>query len=400
VNFAAIDTKRGALLPALALVAAALLVGSSSAGAALIELKETAAVSTPVVRLGQVSLIHDVDEKVVERLAAAMLFPAPAIGKSKTIEFETIRERLVSQGFDLADLEFSGSSAVTVSGARSDDDSATAGNQTLADIAQKRAEDLVAGAVRQYLREKAPLLGNVQIETKLTPRQVTLLSAALSARVDISGGVEPWSGVQAFRAGFFDKQGKRTEFQVVCRVRPLPRVLVPAANLPKGHIVREDDISWKQQPATAPLANYVDRPELVVGQETRRTLRAGEPISIVDVRGVPLVRHGDIVTLVARSQGIVIRTDARAMADGSLGQPIKLVSLDGRRELVARVSGYHEATVTGLPGDATVEQGSGTGVRLLTTEVQDRPAGHEAEVRQAAGIQRRRPTITVRGNDQ
>ena len=344
--------------------------------AALIELKESAAISTAVVRLGQVSVIHDTDEKLVERLAGVTLFPAPLVGKSKTIDFDAIRERLTSQGFNLTELEFSGSSTVTVSGARSDDDSSTDGNQTLADIAQKRAEELVTNAIRQYLREKAASLGNVQIEMKLTPRQVTSFTAALSARVDITGGVEPWSGEQAFRAGFFDKQGKRTEFQVVCRVRPLPQVLVPTANLPKGHVVRAEDVSWKQQPATTTLANYVDRPELVVGQETRRTLRAGEPIASVDIRGVPLVRRGDIVTVVARSHGIVVRTDAKSMADGSLGQPIKLVSLDGRRELVARVSGYHEATVGGLTGDEPLVQGNGTGVRLLTAaDAKSQPAG-------------------------
>jgi flagella basal body P-ring formation protein FlgA len=222
--------------------------------------------------------------------------------------------------------------------------------------------------VRQYVRDKAPSLGNVQIEMKLTPNQVAAISAALSARVEISGGNEPWSGEQPFRAGFFDKQGRRTEFQVMCRVRPLPQVLVPTANLPKGHIVRTDDVSLKQQPATSTSATYLDQPELVVGQETLRTLRAGEPIATVDVRGVPLVRRGDIVTVVARNHGIVVRTDARAMVDGSLGQPIKLMSLDGRRELSALVSGYHEASVNPAAGDGPNVQGNGTGVRLLTAE--------------------------------
>jgi flagella basal body P-ring formation protein FlgA len=273
----------------------------------------------------------------------------------------------MTQGFALADLEFSGSSLVSVSGGRFDDGSGGDGNSAAGDLARKRGEELVTGAVRQYLREKAPSLGNVQIEMKLTPHQVAALSAALSARVEITGGNEPWSGEQPFRAGFFDKQGRRTEFQVMCRVRPLPQVLVPTANLPKGHIVRADDVSLKQQPATSTGAMYLDQPELIVGQETRRTLRAGEPIAAVDVRGVPLVRRGDIVTVVARNHGIVVRTDARAMADGSLGQPIKLVSLDGRRELSALVSGYHEASVNPAAADGQAVQGNGTGLRLLTS---------------------------------
>jgi flagella basal body P-ring formation protein FlgA len=340
-------------------------LSSSVTRAAIIELKDAAEVSTSVVRLGQVAKIHDADSAVVERLSAITLFPAPSTGKSKTIDFETIRERLAAQGVALSEIEFSGSSQVSVSGGRFDDSSGE-GNSAGSELTQRRAEELVTSAVRQYLREKAPSLGTVQIELKLTPKQVAALSAALSARVEITGGNEPYSGEQPFRARFFDRQGRRTEFQVLCRVRPLPQVVVPAANLPKGHVVRADDLSLKQQPATANAANYLEQPGLVVGQETRRTLRAGEPISAIDVRGVPLVRRGDIVTVVARNQGIVVRTDARAMADGSLGQPIKLVSLDGRRELSALVSGYHEATVRPSSGDEAATQGNGTGVRLLT----------------------------------
>jgi hypothetical protein len=60
--------------------------------------------------------------------------------------------------------------------------------------------------------------------------------------------------------------------------------------------------------------------------------------------------------------------EAKAAGDGSLGQQVKLVSLDGRRELVARVAGFHEAVVTPGTGDETPPVGTGTGVRLLTRD--------------------------------
>jgi flagella basal body P-ring formation protein FlgA len=144
-------------------------------------------------------------------------------------------------------------------------------------------------------------------------------------------------------------------------------------------------------------AAYVDRTELVVGQETKRTLRAGEPISTIDIRGVPLVRRGDIVTVVARNRGIVVRTDAKSLADGSLGQAIKLISLDGRRELVARVSGYHEASVSMTAVEEPGAQGKGTGVRLLTADASPQPAARATEIRQTAGSQANRPSTTKRG---
>ncbi len=220
-----------------------------------------------------------------------------------------------------------------------------------------------------YLKEKAPALGNIQVELKLTPKQVSLLTATASARVEISGGNEPWTGHQTFRAEFYDRPGHLVGLVIECRVTPLPQVLVATANLPKGHVVAPEDVTWKQQPAAKAAETFLDREELVIGQETKRNLRTGEPIAAVDIRGVPLVRRGDIVTVTARGHGIVVRTDAKALADGSLGQPIKLISLDGRRELSARVSGYHEASVGPTSGDGPAVPGNGTGIRLVKAEV-------------------------------
>ncbi len=272
----------------------------------MIVLKDSVEVSTAVVLLGQVAEIHDADEALAARLAAVMLFPAPAAGRSKTVDFEAVRSRLVSQGFSLTELEFSGSSLSTVNGVRTGDGSISPANAAANELSQKRADEMITSGVRQYLKERAPSLGNVRIELKLTPKQVSLLTANASARVEISGGSEPWTGHQTFRARFYDRPGHLVGLLVDCRVAPLPQVLVAATNLPKGHVVGSEDVSWKQQPPAKAEGTYLDREELVIGQETKRSLRSGEPIAKVDIRGVPLVRRGDIVTVIARSQAIVV----------------------------------------------------------------------------------------------
>lgn len=336
------------------------------ADAAIIELKGQAGVSTAVVQLGQVAQIHDADEKLTARLSAATLFPTPAPGRSKTVDFETIRNRLVSLGFNTSDLEFSGSSQVTVSGSRAADADGAGGDSANADLARRRADEMVAKAIRQLLQTQAPALGNVQVELQLSPKQIGLLNSAASARVEVYGGKDPWVGHQTFRAAFYDRQGQRQEYQVTAVIQPLPQVIVASSNLPKGHVVQAEDVKFQQQPLTAVETPLFDREELVVGQETKRRLRVGEPIAVGDVRGVPLVRRGDMVTVVARGGGIVVRTDAKATMDGGLGQEIRLTSLDGRRELSARVSGYHEATVSA--GNGQPPPTKGTGIRILTGE--------------------------------
>src|SRR5579863_908348 len=201
------------------------------AAGAMIVLKDSVEVSTAVVLLSQVAEIHDADEALAARLGAVMLFPAPAAGRSRSVDYDTVRSRLASQGFNLNELEFSGSSVLSVSGARFGEGSISATGAAAAELSQKRADEMVASAVRAYLKEKAPSLGNIQVELKLTPKQILLLTAAASARVEISGGNEPWTGHQTFRAAFYDRPGHLVGMIVECRVAPLPQVLVAAANL-------------------------------------------------------------------------------------------------------------------------------------------------------------------------
>lgn len=338
-----------------------------AARAAIIELREQVSVSSSVVQLGHIAQIHDADEKLVARLAAATLFPAPSAGRSKAVDFETIRARLVSQGFNLSDLEFSGASQITVNGIRVADAADAQEDTASNELARRRAETMMAKAIRQLLKEQAPSVGNVNIALQLTPKQVGLLNSSASARIEVFGGREPWVGHQEFRAAFYDRHGQRQEYQVTAVIKPLPQVVVASTNLPRGHVVRAEDVQVKQQPSNAPETPLCEREEQVVGQETQRRVQAGEPIAVRDVRGIPLVRRGDIVTVVARGGGVVVRTDAKATMDGGLGQEIRLTSLDGRRELTARVSGYHEATTAVGTGVSPVPA-QGTGIRLISAE--------------------------------
>ena len=355
--------------PAACLFASLALSSSgSTASAAIIELKAQSSVSTAVVQLGHVAQIHDSDEKVVARLAAVTLFPAPGPGRTKAVDFETIRGRLVSQGISLSDIEFSGSSQVTVSSVRAAEPEAAMPENTNTDLSRRRAEELMTKAIRQLLQNQAPALGNVQVELQLSPKQIGLINSSGSTRIELFGGNDPWVGHQDFRAAFFDRQGRRQEYEVTAVIRPLPQVIVASSNLPKGHVVRAEDVKYQQQPLATVESPLCDHEELVIGQETKRRLRAGEPIAVRDVRGIPLVRRGDIVTVVARGGGIVVRTDAKATMDGGLGQEIRLNSLDGRRELTARVSGYHEATVSAGTTTGQPVPAKGTGIRILSGE--------------------------------
>jgi flagella basal body P-ring formation protein FlgA len=109
-------------------------------------------------------------------------------------------------------------------------------------------------------------------------------------------------------------------------------------------MVTAEDLAWlhvREMPREAAL----EQPDQAIGKEATRPLRAGEPISDADVRVVPLVRSGDIVTIYSRQRGIVARIEAKATGNGALGDLVEFSTLDRREKLRAQVTGFHEAEV-------------------------------------------------------
>lgn len=82
---------------------------------------------------------------------------------------------------------------------------------------------------------------------------------------------------------------------------------------------------------------YDEIPELVlsdlnavIGQRAKRFLPAGRPLRATDLQSVPLVKRGQIVQVVSTAGGVEVRSVAKAVADGGMGDVVELRA-GGRR---------------------------------------------------------------------
>ncbi|MEX1096411.1 MAG: flagellar basal body P-ring formation chaperone FlgA [Planctomycetales bacterium] len=336
-----------------------LLIAAGSAGvaeAAIVRFKNSATVSSAVVRLADVADVADADPDAMQRLGEITLAPAPAPGGEILLDFATIRGRLQAHGVDLSRLEFSGSSSVKVQSPPPPPEPAAprspapqpAVRSEITDWQIRRAETLVAEAVRQHVAAAAPQLGRVNVEVRLdredVPRVLSLAAAGLVA----DGGNGPWD---AWHTVSIRPKGRSAEsvdeFQVRSRVSQKPFVIAAKYAVPRGHILKPEDLVWRQVEQTEGVAS---RPEDVIGRETSRTFRPDEPIDPAGIQTVPLIRSNDIVTVYARQPGVTVKRLMKARGDGSAGDQVTVVTLDGRQQIVARVTGYHEAEAVGSMG--------------------------------------------------
>lgn len=318
------------------------LAAGDSASAAIVVLKSTATITGPVVRLKDVAEIVDPDPRLVEQLENIIVTPAPAAGRQMRLPFATIRSRLLAGGVNMAETEFKGSSLVTVRVA----EQPTSGSDTV-NVAKSvnraqydRAEKLVRGAIERQLNLLDRTLGGVNIHVQLNASDVPLIISGYVSGYEVRN-IDPYSRVnQQVLLRVADRDKKPYEIHVGCRIEPHPIVLVAKHTITRGQVIRAGDVTSRQVEYGE---GFLTRLEEVENSEATRTIRAGDPIRQDDVQAVPLVRSGDIVTVTSRHGAVRVSKPMKARSGGSLGETIKLVHLDSREEVTARVVGVREA---------------------------------------------------------
>jgi len=92
-------------------------------------------------------------------------------------------------------------------------------------------------------------------------------------------------------------------------------------------------------------SNFYKSINNVVGKITKRYIRAGEPISTEIIQSPPMVKRGEIVNVIAVSNGISINTKGKVLENGFYDKSVKVLNLSSGKVFSAVVKGYGEVIV-------------------------------------------------------
>jgi flagella basal body P-ring formation protein FlgA len=152
--------------------------------------------------------------------------------------------------------------------------------------------------------------------------------------------------------------GGQTRFRLPARGRARALIALPvlARPLAEGERVGAEDVAWiRVLPARIPPGSLT-APEQIVGAEARRNLEPRRALSERDLGPPRLVVRGQSVRLVYRQPGLRLTALGVAQADGALGERVRVVNLDSRRQLEGVVSAAGEVALG--PTGASVAQGA------------------------------------------
>jgi flagella basal body P-ring formation protein FlgA len=342
--------QRSLLHSVLFVWALAFAVGPASAGE--IRLHPQAVARTSVVHLGDVSEITGFAPEKAARLKSLPLFPAPQATETRRLTAQDVREVFSLYGLATTDVLVVGEclvSAGTRSAQADSGDAALVRNTALqvngtgseSPPQLPAGEELVA-AMSAYLTTK----DRVPTEWRVKP----LLSAEQRATIEamqwpeVSGGQAPWTGRQVFRVrDAADASSEGVPFKAdVARVA---RAVIASRALAAGDVISEADVELAEvNPLSLNNTAIVSVSE-VIGQEVRRAIPAGQLIANSSVRRPIAIKRGDLVTVYSIAAGVQVKTSAKSLAEGALGDVVLLQGDRPENKFQARITGYQEAMV-------------------------------------------------------
>ncbi len=116
-------------------------------------------------------------------------------------------------------------------------------------------------------------------------------------------------------------------------------VLMASRPINRGAVIRSTDVELHESDFFHLDRIGLTETGMVVGQQARRFVRAGEILYLKDVRNCPLVKTGDVVTVWSEVGGLKIKTAGKAMEAGSYGDSIAVKNESSNQTFQAVVMG-------------------------------------------------------------
>ncbi|HXL98933.1 MAG TPA: flagellar basal body P-ring formation chaperone FlgA [Rhizomicrobium sp.] len=127
------------------------------------------------------------------------------------------------------------------------------------------------------------------------------------------------------------------------------RIVVPSHDIPRGATIGDSDLAYVNATSDQLAFGVVTSMNALDGMETRRVLRAGEPVRGDDVRKPILVTKGQTVTMIFAAPGLTLTATGKAMSEGGIGETVTVLNPVSFRQITAVVTGAGEVRA----GDVT-----------------------------------------------
>ncbi|MEQ8660747.1 MAG: flagellar basal body P-ring formation chaperone FlgA [Gammaproteobacteria bacterium] len=190
-------------------------------------------------------------------------------------------------------------------------------------------------AVRRLAEQRSAADGDSEVSLgRLDPRlRLPRCGAPLAARFAHGGRSSGAMSVEVRCEG-----DQPWSLYVPVTIARYAEVVVAARPLARGHTVSAADLTTTRQRVDLARHDYLVDPASAVGQVTRRDVAAGQMLGANQLERPHLVRRGDQVVLSSANNAISVSVKGTALADGSVGERIRVRNLSSKRVVEGTVT--------------------------------------------------------------
>jgi len=286
----------------------------------MITMADHCEVNADTILLGDLAQITGSDEALNAQVRTIAVGAAPQPGKSRSINRDYVIIRLKQSGVSLTAIAFQGPEVTIVS-------------RGSVEITAEKLERVVREFIVQNMPwdQKKVHIADVRITDPVRLPQGHIGYTVLPPE----GG--KYQGTVLIPITFTVNGASVKKVWAHATIEVLTDVVVCTRPLGRYEIITEDKIRIEQKDLASIPSNALAAAQDVVGKRTRRVLSANAVLTADQVELPPLMKRGDLVTIIADSGCLRISARGEALERGRRGELIKIRNLSSQKEIFGRV---------------------------------------------------------------
>jgi flagella basal body P-ring formation protein FlgA len=311
-----------------ALVLAGITAEISAAGSTRVQISESVAIDDEEILLGRIADIQGDDPLLVDKLGTTVLGRLPLPGQRRELEAGFLKMRLKQNGCDLSELVLLLPPKVVVT-------------RNFVEISKEKMETIVSNFILQNLSDTK---GDAEIKDIQVPESLRLPKGDIRYKVIPTRNSEMMG--KMLLSIDFDVDGKfQKSVWATATIEVLTDVVVTTKPLARLKPISEDDISMQKMDLANLPSDVITDPEAILGKRTKRAIGKQTALRAEHLELPPLVNRGDMVVIIAESEGLRITARGQVKKRGRLGERVPVINFDSKKVLYALVIDAHTVKV-------------------------------------------------------
>jgi len=150
---------------------------------------------------------------------------------------------------------------------------------------------------------------------------------------------QQWGGWGSANIAVLARQGDRVIGNINVRVdvEVLADMVFTVRQIDFGSIISASDLVIRKNDVGSVQGRYLANVDDAVGKKARSTLKANVPVKSEQLEKNPIIKSGQLVSIVAESERIRVTVTGKAKSAGSYGDTIIVQNLSSLKEMPARI---------------------------------------------------------------